>query len=102
MKKVFISMLVALLPGLGKAQDYKVAKSTGRLELQIGRATVEGYNGNEIVFSSRDGDKKKDERAAGLKEVSGLGIEDNTNLGINVETKGDVVTVRQLRRTNSP
>ncbi len=84
------------------AQEYKVSKNTGRLEIKIGKVTVEGYNGSEIIFSGKDRDRKDDERAKGLKEINGLGLEDNTGLGINVEDKGGVVTVRQLKKMNSP
>jgi hypothetical protein len=99
----FISTLTLVLFGLlAQGQEYKISKSSGRLELKIGRVTVEGYNGNEIIFSGRDRDKKDDERSKGLKEISGLGIEDNTGLGINVEENGGTIVVRQLRKMNSP
>lgn len=102
MKKLVIILAVALLAGKASAQEYKVAKNSGRLEINIGRVTVEGYAGNEIIFSGRDRDRKEDERAKGLKEINGLGIDDNTGLGINVEEKGGVIVVRQLKKMNSP
>jgi Putative adhesin len=99
----FISTLtLVLFAFLAHGQEYKISKSSGRLELKIGRVTVEGYSGNEIIFSGRDRDKKDDERSKGLKEISGLGIEDNTGLGINVEENGGTIVVRQLRKMNSP
>jgi hypothetical protein len=99
----FISTLtLVLFAFLAQGQEYKISKSSGRLELKIGRVTVEGYSGNEIIFSGRDRDKKDDERSKGLKEISGLGIEDNTGLGINVEENGGTIVVRQLRKMNSP
>lgn len=94
--------LVLLTAGIVNAQEYKVAKSSGRLEINIGRVTVEGHNGNEIIFSSSDRTKERDERADGLRSVNSLGLEDNTRLGINVSQEGDVVKVRQLKKTKSP
>lgn len=94
--------LVLLTAGWVNAQEYKVAKNSGRLEINIGRVTVEGHNGNEIIFSSTDRSGEKDDRAVGLRSVNSLGLEDNTNLGINVMQEGDVVKVRQLKKTNSP
>lgn len=85
-----------------QAQEFKVAKSSGRLELNIGRVTVEGHNGNEIIFSSRNYRDSKDERAEGLRAINGSGLDDNTGLGINVTQKGDVVEVSQLKKMNSP
>jgi hypothetical protein len=85
-----------------QAQEYKLPKSSGRLEVNIGRVTIEGYGGNEIIFSSTDGPRNKDKRAEGLRAVGGYGLEDNTGLGINVSDKDNVITVRQLKKTNSP
>ncbi len=102
MKKIIgIAALLAVVC-VAQAQEYKINKSSGRLELRIGRVTVEGYGGSEIIFTRRDGDKKDDERAKGLKELSGYGIEDNTGLGINIEEKGTTFVVRQLKKMNSP
>ncbi len=97
---IIIALLMVTF--LTKGQEYKVAKSTGRLELNLGRVTVEGHSGNEIIFSIRDGKFEKDERAVGLRAVNSLGLEDNTGLGINVTDKGNVVEVYQLKKTSSP
>jgi predicted membrane protein len=94
--------IMFLFVGCLKAQEYKVPKSTGRLEINIGRVTVEGHNGNEIIFSSKEHHRDKDERSEGLRSINSLGLEDNTGLGINVEDKGNVVKVNQLKKTNSP
>lgn len=100
MKKLLI--VLALIPWLSNAQEYKVAKNSGRLEIHLGRVLVEGYSGNEIIFSSGEGKEDKDERAEGLRAINGLGLEDNTGLGINVEETSGVVVVRQLKKVNSP
>ncbi len=102
MKKIVIAVIGWLAVSATFAQEFKVAKSTGRLELNIGRVTVEGHSGNEIIFSSRDHKSGKDERAEGLRAINSLGLEDNTGLGINVTEKGDVVQVSQLKKMNAP
>jgi len=102
MKKILIAVTLLMVGSTAFAQEFKVAKSTGRLELKIGRVTVEGYNGNEIVFSSKDHNGGKDERAQGLRAINSLGLEDNTGLGINVADKGNVVEVNQLKKMNAP
>lgn len=99
----YISILLFFVVVSASGQEFKINKSSGRLEIHIGRVTVEGYSGNEIIFSSRSRDKKDDERAKGLKEINGLGLEDNTDgLGINVEEKAGTIYVRQLKKMNSP
>jgi len=95
-------ILLLMLPLIAEAQEYKIAKSSGRLELNIGRVTVEGHDGNEIIFSTRDQKSEKDERAKGLRPVNSLGLQDNTGLGIHVADKGNVIEVHQLKPTHAP
>jgi len=102
MKKLIIAVAAMLFFARAGAQEYKIAKNSGRLEIHLGKATVEGHNGSDIIFSSRNGHEKKDERAEGLRAVNSLGLDDNTGLGINVTDKGSAVEVRQLNRMNSP
>lgn len=104
MKKIvlFIGMIVAGISVIF-AQDFKVARTSGRIEIkELNEVTVEGYNGNEIVFSSRDHDKEEDERAKGLRAISNSGLEDNTGLGISVLEKGNVIEVQQLKKMDGP
>ncbi|HEY3404887.1 MAG TPA: DUF4097 family beta strand repeat-containing protein [Ohtaekwangia sp.] len=92
-----------LLAGTVHAQEYKVAKSTGRLDIrEVNHVTIEGTTGNEIVFVRKDHDHEDDERAAGLRAVSSTGLEDNTGLGISVVDKGNVIEVRQLKKMDGP
>ena len=102
--KKFVLIVGLIVAGIGAAlaQEFKIAKSTGRLEINLGRVAVEGTNGNEIIFSSKDGEREKDERSKGLRALNGMGLEDNTGLGINVTDKGNVIEVSQLKKTNSP
>jgi hypothetical protein len=104
MKKIIIVVgIVVAAVSVATAQEFKLAKTSGRLEIHIGRVTVEGHSGNEIIFSSRDRDRDDDDgRAKGLRAINSLGLEDNTGLGINVADKGNVVEVYQLKKMNSP
>ncbi|MEJ0054921.1 MAG: DUF4097 family beta strand repeat-containing protein [Bacteroidota bacterium] len=102
MKNRIITIALTLLTiPWAYAQEYKVAKNSGRIEINLGKVSVEGYNGNEIIFSSEERNKEQDERAKGLKEINSMGLDDNTGLGINVTDKDGVVTVRQLNKMNS-
>lgn len=94
--------IMFLTVGSLKAQEFKIQKNSGRLEINIGRVTVEGHSGNEIIFSSKDHDKDNDKRAEGLRSINSLGLDDNTGLGINVKEEGNVISVRQLKKMNSP
>jgi Putative adhesin len=103
MKKIILTVLGAALVMAVEAQEYKVAKSSGRLEIrEVNHVSIEGYNGNEIVFTSRSGGRDDDERAKGLRALSSYGLEDNTGLGLSVVDKGEVIEVNQLKKTEGP
>lgn len=105
MKRGLIIMAGLIIANLGyiNAQDYKLAKTTGRLEIkEVNHVTIEGYNGNEIIFSSRDHDRDDDGRAKGLRAISNLGLEDNTGIGLSVTDKGNVIEVMQLKKMDGP
>lgn len=85
------------------AQEFKVAKSTGRLEIkEVNQVSIEGYSGNEIVFTTRGGKADRDERAEGLRAVNRDGLEDNTGIGLSVVDKGATIEVQQMKRMNGP
>jgi hypothetical protein len=103
MKKGIVIALALIMTIAAHAQEYKVAKSTGRLEIkEVNHVTVEGYAGSEIVFTSKNNDREKDERAKGLRAVSSLGLEDNTGMGLSVVDKGGVIEVQQLKKMDGP
>jgi hypothetical protein len=97
MKKYLILTLASLVMiTVAQAQDFKLAKSTGKLVINLSSVRVEGYSGTEIVFSSSKTDWENDERAKGLRPINGSGLEDNTGLGINVSDKGTTYEVNQV------
>ncbi len=104
MKKIIGSVIVIIMSlGLSFGQEYKLAKSTGRLEIkEVNSVRIEGYAGSEIIFSSTDRDRDEDGRAKGLRAVSSMGLEDNTGLGISVQDKGGVIEVYQLKKMDGP
>mgnify|MGYP003605679012 CR=1 FL=1 len=81
---------------------YKLAVNKGKLQINLGKATIEGYDGKEIVFSAKKTKENTDERAKGLRAINAMGLTDNTGLGINVEEKNGVIDVKQLSRVNPP
>jgi len=103
MKKITTIALGVIMFSAASAQEYKIAKSTGRLEItEVNNVTIEGYNGNEIVFSSLDNNRDKDSRAVGLRAVSANGMEDNTGIGLAVRENGTTYEVYQLKKMDGP
>lgn len=102
MKKL-ATFALAIVALSASAQEYKIAKSTGRLEInEVNNVTIEGYSGNEIVFSSLDNSSERDHRADGLRAISANGLEDNTGIGLAVRENGSTYEVYQLKKMDGP
>jgi hypothetical protein len=101
MKKQFIVLitLLALNLTVSAQKEYRLAKSSGQLNLNINGAVIEGYDGKEIIFSTqKTEDEKVDERAKGLLAISGAGYTDNTGLGISVVENGQEINVNTVNK----
>ena len=98
MKNYFVITLIISLATINRAwaQDYKVKKTSGKVMLNLPSVTVEGYSGNEIIFSSSRSQADADPRAKGLRAINGSGFTDNTGLGISVTESGTTLEVNQV------
>jgi hypothetical protein len=104
MKKILATLiLAALTSGIVYGQEFKLAKTSGTIAIkEVNSVVIEGTTGNEIIFVNKNHNDEKDERAAGLKPVSGYGLEDNTGIGLSVVDKNGVTEVRQLKKMDGP
>lgn len=96
MKQKLIILITLLSIGIyANAQEYRLAKSSGTLKLNITGIIVEGYDGKDIVFSGEKVvvEESSDERAKGLVAISSSKLVDNTGLGISVTENGQDVNV---------
>lgn len=95
------SIFALLMAGSITAQEYKVNVENAKgsklsLSAFSGDLKIEGYAGNEIIFSPIGGeDTKVPDRAKGLKPVYGGGV-DNTGVGLSVEKNGNEISVTCL------
>lgn len=83
-------------------KTYKVSKNKGKLLVNLGKVTIEGYKGNEIIFSLEGRIPAVDKRAEGLQVINALGLTDNTGLGINVSEKDGILEVNPLKKISFP
>jgi hypothetical protein len=104
MKTTILSIAIVFLGiAQGLAQEYKLAKTTGKLVIkEVNQVTIEGHSGNEIIFSSLDSPHEKDKRAEGLRALNSMGLEDNTGIGLSVQDKGATIEVYQLKKMDGP
>ncbi len=97
MKKIIATIILsAVLVSQVSAQDrqFKLSKKTGTININTAGVQIEGYDGNEILFTAPPlKNEDKDERAAGLRLVSGSGLTDNTGLNLSVRENGPIVDV---------
>ncbi|KQC00876.1 hypothetical protein [Pedobacter sp. Hv1] len=103
MKKQLVILFILLTVGqLANAQkEYKLAKATGWLKLNVNNVVVEGYDGKDIVFmTTKTETGQVDERAKGLVAVSSSGYTDNTGLGISVVENGPDINVNMVSKSS--
>lgn len=103
MKKIIIVALV-LLVAAGQAfaqKEYKLAKSSGKLVINnIINLSVEGYDGKEIIITSKGKQEAVDPRAEGLTVLGNSGF-DNTGIGLSISQKDQVAEIIAVDRSNS-
>lgn len=81
-------------------KEFRLKKKSGKLSLKLSNVTIEGYEGSEIIFSTKVLQEEADEKANGLVLLSASGAEDNTGLGIHVTENGELVEVKQISKRN--
>jgi len=103
MKRIIIVALV-LLVAAGQAfaqKEYKLAKSSGKLIVNnISNLSIEGYDGKEIIITSRGKQEAADPRAEGLTVLGNSGF-DNTGIGLTISQKDQVAELIAVDRSNS-
>ncbi|WP_083867557.1 DUF4097 family beta strand repeat-containing protein [Fulvivirga imtechensis] len=97
--KNVLALLILVMASVPGVAQYKVAMSSGILEFkEISHVEVEGYSGSEVIIEP-SGEYKIPERAKGLRPVNGLGLSDNTGIGLAVKDEGkDHKVVYQVAR----
>jgi hypothetical protein len=97
MRKQVIMMALSVASVITvQAQEYKIKRTTGKLQIDLPSVTIEGYNGNEIIFTSQRKKEEVDPKAEGLETINNSGYRDNSGLGISVVEKGNVIEVNEV------
>lgn len=98
MKSILVINVLLLTALWGWAQEYRapVSAQTIRLVLQHCEASVEGYDGSELVVNARDYEAPP-ARAEGLRPLYSSGT-DNSGIGLSINEDGDEITVTRVGR----
>ena len=88
--------------GVKPLEEYKLSMTSGRLLVkEVNEVEFVGLSGSGVIIQASAADKEDSERAEGLKLINGLGLEDNTGLGLNISKDGDANVIRELSSRNS-
>ncbi len=79
-----------------ETKEYRLKHSGGKLIVDLGEVSIEGYNGNEIVFTAYNVKQEDSERAKGLRRINGSGLNDNSGIGLSVVKEGSDVVVKEV------
>lgn len=106
-KKTLIGLITLLMVfGIGQAmaqssKEFKLDVNSGKVVFsEVHKVKFVGYSGNGLLIKGQDEDHEESERAKGLKLISGLGLEDNTGIGLSTDNKGDITMVYQISRNS--
>jgi len=103
MKRQLTIMFFLMVAGLmaNAQKEYRIAKANGNLRLNINGATIEGYDGKEIIFSiQNEVDQKLDDRSKGLVALSPSGLTDNTGMGFSILSNGLDINVDNVLKNS--
>ena len=100
-----MTILAIFTVGMVNAQsngEYKLDMNSGRLLIMdVGEVEFVGHTGSGVLIKSKGQSHEKSERAKGLKLINGLGLEDNTGIGLSVEMQADATVLTQISRKNN-
>ena len=78
-------------------EEFKLNMTSGRLVVKgVNRVEFIGHSGSEVIIQSAGSTKKDSDRSEGLKLINGLGLEDNTGLGLSVVKEGNDNVIQEL------
>lgn len=81
-------------------KEFRFKKSSGTIVINSSNVSIEGYEGNEVIFTLKVLSEDVDEKAVGLVKLSSSGTIDNTGIGLNVLEKNDQLEVKQVGKPN--
>lgn len=105
MKKNKIITSLVLVFGvllMTQAQEYKFNASGKVLFNGINKIAFEGHDGSDVIISTMGKSSSTPERAEGLKLINGLGLDDNTGIGLSVQKSDGMTIVDEIsKRSNN-
>lgn len=101
--KIVLMLTLVYCTTILYAQEFKLKVNGDKtLKLiELNSAAVEGYDGSEIIISTENNQRRDEERAKGLTAISGMGLTDNSGIGLSVIENGNDIEVQQLAKRTS-
>nr|WKN35814.1 DUF4097 family beta strand repeat-containing protein [Tunicatimonas sp. TK19036] len=100
MKTILGITILWLASTLAFSQEYRAPLSAKKMRLVLhnSEATIEGYDGNELIVQAR-GYEAPPERAEGLRPLYSGGT-DNSGVGLSINEEGGEMSVMKVGRNN--
>lgn len=96
---VVFTLLNSIITNAQSNGEYKLDMNSGKLIVkEVDDVEFIGHSGSGVVIINKDLNSEQSDRAKGLKLINGLGLEDNTGIGLNVEKDGGNNVVSQISR----
>lgn len=96
MKNYIILLVFLFSTTIANAQQYRIKTKSDKIIFNVSSVTIEGYDGDEVTFSSTIDQSEVDPKADGLKLINSAAPADNTKLGINVTQTESALIVNQV------
>jgi hypothetical protein len=103
MKKMKLIGLMTLLTVFSlnvtnaQSNEFKLDMSSGKLMVkEINEIKFVGHSGSGVTITREGVNKETSDRAKGLKLINGLGLEDNTGIGLSAVKEGEGTTLTQI------
>lgn len=102
LKGILIALLITGVTQLyAQTPEYKIDANSGRVVFkEIHSIEFQGHSGSGLIIKKNGEDNEVSERAKGLKLINGLGLVDNTGVGLSMTTEEGTKTIQQVS-TNS-
>ncbi|MEM7572730.1 MAG: DUF4097 family beta strand repeat-containing protein [Bacteroidota bacterium] len=100
LRNYFFSFLLLILPifSLSAQDEYRIDAAGKTIHFkEIDRLVIQGTNDSELLLNQA-GNHSRNERARGLRVITGSGPQDNTGIGLSITTEGNTIIVQQVGR----
>lgn len=101
-KTVLILLISCSLTIAQNGNEHKIDMSSGKLFVSdLDKVEFTSASSNQVLITNQNQRSSNSDRAKGLKLINGLGLDDNTGIGLNVKKTDNGTSIVQISRNSS-